>query len=125
MLELHLSVAFVWFPSSLCVLLDGHIMFHIIGSLQVVLKLQRRFRECKSRAKKKRSKSKQIKPAVVPDGSLELLQNYFCDGVKGFCIYLCGSTGIVGDSLRYLRMMAGMGYIVLAPDMLVSAVCYL
>jgi dienelactone hydrolase len=36
-------------------------------------------------------------------------------------IYLCGSTGIVGDSFRYCRMMAGMGFVVLAPDMMVSA----
>lgn len=29
---------------------------------------------------------------------------------------VCGSTGIAGDSLRYMRMLTGMGYLVIAPD---------
>mmetsp|Transcript_20056 Transcript_20056/g.52344 ORF Transcript_20056/g.52344 Transcript_20056/m.52344 type:complete len:183 (-) Transcript_20056:315-863(-) len=53
---------------------------------------------------------------------MQMLESEF-PGVptKGYVIYLCGSTGIVGDSFRYCRMMAGMGFVVLAPDMLVSA----
>ena len=85
--------------------------------MQTVLKFQRRFRKRIYRSKKKKTI-----PSSAEDDSLDILDTYHCNGVKGYCIYLCGSTGIVGDSLRYLRMMAGMGYVLLAPDMMVSAV---
>ncbi len=29
--------------------------------------------------------------------------------IRGFVVFMCGSTGISGDSLRYLRMLAGAG----------------
>lgn len=35
---------------------------------------------------------------------------------QGYVVFLCGSTGIAGDSLRYVRLLAGMGYLVIAPD---------
>lgn len=40
--------------------------------------------------------------------------------LQGCVLFLCGSTGVAGDSLRYVRMLAGMGYIVLAPDHMAS-----
>lgn len=27
--------------------------------------------------------------------------------LQGFVVFLCGSTGLAGDSLRYVRMLAG------------------
>ncbi len=41
-----------------------------------------------------------------------------CCAVQGTVVYLCGSTGLAGDSLRYVRMLAGLGYLVIAPDAL-------
>ena len=38
--------------------------------------------------------------------------------VQGTVVFLCGSTGLAGDSLRYVRMLAGLGYLVIAPDAL-------
>mmetsp|Transcript_780 Transcript_780/g.2364 ORF Transcript_780/g.2364 Transcript_780/m.2364 type:complete len:319 (+) Transcript_780:474-1430(+) len=52
---------------------------------------------------------------------LDVLDDYFSDCIiKGCVLFLCGSTGIAGDSLRFCRMLAGMGYIVLAPDHMAS-----
>eukprot|EP00873_Tetraselmis_striata_P002904 jgi/Tetstr1/423168/TSEL_013936.t1 len=48
---------------------------------------------------------------------LDMLDDYFGGCViKGCVLFLCGSTGIAGDSLRYVRLLAGMGYLVIAPD---------
>ena len=38
--------------------------------------------------------------------------------MQGTVVFLCGSTGLAGDSLRYVRMLAGLGYLVIAPDAL-------
>lgn len=82
--------------------------------------LQKAFRRSK-RSKLSKRKRKES-PEQADAAAMEILEAAF-PGVptKGFVIYLCGSTGIVGDSFRYLRMLAGMGFVVLAPDMMVSA----
>mmetsp|Transcript_46125 Transcript_46125/g.147601 ORF Transcript_46125/g.147601 Transcript_46125/m.147601 type:complete len:250 (-) Transcript_46125:8-757(-) len=36
---------------------------------------------------------------------------------KGFVQYHCGSLGLTGDAMRYMRMMSGNGYIVFSPDL--------
>lgn len=36
--------------------------------------------------------------------------------IKGYVVFVPGSSGLAGDSLRYVRMLAGQGYVVLAPD---------
>jgi dienelactone hydrolase len=36
--------------------------------------------------------------------------------VRGFVVYMHGSGGMTGNNLRYARMLAGMGYVVVCPD---------
>uniref|UniRef100_A0A061SFR3 Uncharacterized protein n=1 Tax=Tetraselmis sp. GSL018 TaxID=582737 RepID=A0A061SFR3_9CHLO len=82
-----------------------------------VVAVQKFFRHRRSRMRRRKETAEEMDLAAM-----QLLQTAFQNvPTKGYVIYLCGSTGIVGDSFRYLRMMAGMGYVVLAPDMMVSA----
>ena len=87
---------------------------------RAICALQRAFRQAKRSKLPKRKR--QETPEEADAAAMHMFETAF-PGVpaKGFVIYLCGSTGIVGDSFRYLRMLAGMGFVVLAPDMLVSA----
>lgn len=47
---------------------------------------------------------------------MSVLQAFQNCGMRGFVVFMCGSTGVAGDSLRYMRMLAGLGYLVVAPD---------
>lgn len=88
---------------------------------RAVLALQRAFRARRDRAAKRKSAPRNA-PALTDADAMDMLEESFRGmPCKGYVIYLCGSTGIVGDSFRYLRMMAGMGFVVIAPDMMVSA----
>eukprot|EP00951_Prasinocladus_malaysianus_P011369 scaffold83965_cov43-Prasinocladus_malaysianus.AAC.1 len=82
---------------------------------RAVMALQRAFR--RMRAKQRKKMVRKELPEEADKAAMQLLEDAF-QGVptKGYVVYLCGSTGIVGDSFRYLRMMAGIVILTIIPD---------
>jgi hypothetical protein len=48
-------------------------------------------------------------------GSLEVFNSELCN-LRGVVVYAHGSGGLTVNNLRYMRMLAAEGYLVLAPD---------
>eukprot|EP00899_Mesostigma_viride_P002296 jgi/Mesvir1/12067/Mv00351-RA.2 len=55
------------------------------------------------------------------DNSFTVLKVFKACNLRGVVVFATSSTGLCGQDLRYCRMLAGMGYLVIVPDAMASA----